>query len=119
MFVVTEADAAAIRAIFEQEGELSAAIELRRRFPGVTDTSGRGNAPGPDGARQTLLGFETEAPNPGAGCLALYVRVSEKVNEIGLSTFSDIGVKSEWMKKQGRGPGVAVKSKTPPFLTGL
>jgi hypothetical protein len=30
MFVVTEADAAAIRATFNQEGELSAAIELRR-----------------------------------------------------------------------------------------
>ncbi len=30
MFVVTEADAAAIRAVFEQEGELSAAIEVRR-----------------------------------------------------------------------------------------
>ena len=37
MFVVTEADAAAIRAVFEQEGELSAAIEVRRRFPGITD----------------------------------------------------------------------------------
>lgn len=39
MFAVTEADAAAIRAVFEQEGELSAAIELRRRFPGVTDNA--------------------------------------------------------------------------------
>ena len=39
MFVVTEADAAAIRAIFDQEGELSAAIELRRRFPGITDNA--------------------------------------------------------------------------------
>lgn len=37
MFVITETDAAAIRAIYEQEGELSAAIELRRRFPGITD----------------------------------------------------------------------------------
>jgi hypothetical protein len=37
MFVVTEADAAAIRTVFDQEGELSAAIELRRRFPGITD----------------------------------------------------------------------------------
>jgi len=37
MFVVTEADAAAIRAVFEQEGEPSAAIEVRRRFPGTTD----------------------------------------------------------------------------------
>jgi hypothetical protein len=39
MFVVTEADAAAIRAILSQEGELSAAIELRRRFPGVIDNA--------------------------------------------------------------------------------
>jgi hypothetical protein len=39
MFVVTEADAAAIRAIFDEEGELSAAIELRRRFPGIIDNT--------------------------------------------------------------------------------
>jgi hypothetical protein len=39
MFVITEADAAAIRAVFNQEGELSAAIELRRRFPGITDNA--------------------------------------------------------------------------------
>jgi hypothetical protein len=39
MFVVTKADAEAIRAIFNQEGELSAAIELRRRFPGITDNA--------------------------------------------------------------------------------
>jgi hypothetical protein len=39
MFLVTEADAAAIRATFEQEGELSAAIELRRRFPGIIDNA--------------------------------------------------------------------------------
>jgi len=37
MFVVTEADAAAICAAFEQRGELSAAVELRRRLPGITD----------------------------------------------------------------------------------
>jgi hypothetical protein len=39
MFVVTEADAAAIRAAYEQEGELSAAIEVRRLFPGITDNA--------------------------------------------------------------------------------
>ncbi|MEA2962204.1 MAG: hypothetical protein QOI46_2302 [Alphaproteobacteria bacterium] len=39
MFVVSEADAAAIRAVFAQEGELSAAIEVRRLFPGVTDNA--------------------------------------------------------------------------------
>jgi hypothetical protein len=37
MFVVSEAEAAAIRAVFEQRGEMSAAIELRRLFPGITD----------------------------------------------------------------------------------
>jgi len=39
MFIVTEEDAAAIRTSFEQEGELSAAIELRRRFPGIADNA--------------------------------------------------------------------------------
>jgi hypothetical protein len=37
MFVVTEADAASIRAAFEQRGELSAAVELCRLFPGIVD----------------------------------------------------------------------------------
>ena len=37
MFVVTEAEAAAIRTAFEQRGEFAAAIELRRRCPGITD----------------------------------------------------------------------------------
>jgi hypothetical protein len=39
MFVVTEAEAAAIRAAFERRGEFAAAVELRRLFPGVTDTA--------------------------------------------------------------------------------
>ena len=37
MFVVSEAEAAAIRAIFRQQGEFAAAVELRRLFPGITD----------------------------------------------------------------------------------
>jgi hypothetical protein len=37
MFSVTEAEAATIRTAFEQEGELSAGVELRRLFPGVMD----------------------------------------------------------------------------------
>ena len=37
MFCVTESDAAAIRTAFDQGGELSAAVELRRLFPGVSD----------------------------------------------------------------------------------
>jgi hypothetical protein len=39
MFLVTEADAAAIRSTFDQEGELSAAIEVRRRFPLISDNA--------------------------------------------------------------------------------
>jgi len=39
MFMVSEDDAAAIRAAFDQDGELSAAIELRRRFPGIADNA--------------------------------------------------------------------------------
>jgi hypothetical protein len=35
MFVVSEAAAAAIRTTCEREGELSAAIEVRRLFPGI------------------------------------------------------------------------------------
>ena len=36
MFCVSEDEAAAIRIAFEQEGEMSAGIELRRLFPGIT-----------------------------------------------------------------------------------
>jgi hypothetical protein len=60
MFVVTEADAAAIRATYEQEGELSAAIELRRRFPGIAD-----NAKARQCAR-TIAGWTPPAEAPGA-----------------------------------------------------
>jgi hypothetical protein len=39
MYVVAEADAAAIREAYETGGELSAAVELRRRFPGIIDNA--------------------------------------------------------------------------------
>ena len=39
MYVVTEADATAIREAYERDGELSAAMELRRRFPGIQDNA--------------------------------------------------------------------------------
>jgi hypothetical protein len=39
IYVFTEADAAAIREAYETGGELSAAVELRRRFPGITDNA--------------------------------------------------------------------------------
>jgi hypothetical protein len=37
MFTVSEAEATAIRTAYEQGGEFSAAVELRRLFPGITD----------------------------------------------------------------------------------
>ena len=39
MLGVSEAEAAAIRAIFHERGEFSAAVELRRLFPGITDNA--------------------------------------------------------------------------------
>ncbi len=39
MFCVSETEAAAIREAYEKGGELSAAIELRRLFPGITDNA--------------------------------------------------------------------------------
>jgi hypothetical protein len=37
MFEVSEAEAAAIRAAYDRGGEFTAAIELRRLFPGIPD----------------------------------------------------------------------------------
>jgi hypothetical protein len=37
MFVVSEEEAAAIRAAFDRDGEFAAATELRRLFPGISD----------------------------------------------------------------------------------
>jgi hypothetical protein len=39
MFVISEEEAAAIRAAFHQGGEFAAAVELRRRFRGITDNA--------------------------------------------------------------------------------
>jgi hypothetical protein len=39
MFIVTEADAAAIRTALDRGGEFAAVFELRRLFPGVTDNA--------------------------------------------------------------------------------
>jgi hypothetical protein len=38
MFTVDEATAAAIRAAFDRGGELSAVVELRRHYPGITNS---------------------------------------------------------------------------------
>ena len=53
MFVVTQAEADAIRAVYEHRGEFAAAVGLRRRFPGIADNAqaGRALAPSPAGSR--------------------------------------------------------------------
>jgi hypothetical protein len=58
MFVVTEAEAAAIRIAFDRGGELSAAIEFCRLFPAVTD-----NVQARECAR-TIAGWKPLAPRP-------------------------------------------------------
>ena len=59
MFIVSEEAATAIRTAYEQEGELSAAIEVRRLFPGITD-----NAKARECAR-TIAGWK---PLPAVAC---------------------------------------------------
>ena len=39
MFTVSDAEAAAIRIAFDRDGELAAAVELRRLFPGIADNA--------------------------------------------------------------------------------
>lgn len=68
MFLVTEADAAAIRTAFFDEGELSAAIEVRRRFPGIAD-----NAHARDCAR-TIAGWNPDPAPPPASVTPLRPR---------------------------------------------
>ena len=58
MFVVSEAEAAAIRSAFDRGGELSAAVELRRLFPAITD-----NVQARECAR-TIAGLEAAGRGP-------------------------------------------------------
>jgi hypothetical protein len=39
MFIVSEEAATVIRTAFDQGGELAAAVELRRLFPGISDNA--------------------------------------------------------------------------------
>jgi hypothetical protein len=59
MFIVSEEAATAIRTAFEQEGEMSAAIELRRWFPGITDNVA---------ARECVRSIARWKPLPAAAC---------------------------------------------------
>ena len=69
MFIVSEEAATAIRTAYEQEGELSAAIELRRLFPGISD-----NAEARAGAR-TIAGWK---PLPAAACQITPLRLRRR-----------------------------------------
>ncbi len=69
MFVFTEADAAAIRDLFETQGELTAAIELRRRFPAIIDNA-RARA-----FARTIVGQQPQpSPAPAATVTRLHPR---------------------------------------------
>ena len=60
MFMVTEADATAIQEAFDRAGELAAAVELKRRFKGITDN---------ETARRcvrSIVGWRTSATPPDA-----------------------------------------------------
>jgi hypothetical protein len=84
MFVVTEAEAAAIRAVFEQQGELSAAIELRRLFPGVVaispKSSQRSGGQGASGTGRGHSGGSRRATSAGSptSCGACRSRCSSR-----------------------------------------
>lgn len=58
MFIVSDADAAMIRAAYDQGGEFSASVELRRLFPGIQD-----NEEARDCAR-TIAGWKPLAQPP-------------------------------------------------------
>jgi hypothetical protein len=73
MFVVSGAEAAAIRAVFQERGELSATLELRRRFPGLDAETAREST-------RTIAGWE---PWPGGLCPARQRPDSELTVEIG------------------------------------
>jgi hypothetical protein len=65
MYVVSESEAAAIRTVFEQEGEFAAAIELRRRFPGIADN---------EQAREQVRTIAGWAPLPETPCSVTRLR---------------------------------------------
>ena len=60
MFTATEVEAEAIRRAYETGRELSAVVELRRHFPGITDN---------ENARlcvRTIVGWSPRPPRPRA-----------------------------------------------------
>ena len=62
MFMVDEPTAEAIRRAYEEGGEFSAAVELRRRFPGITANARR--------CVRAIVGWAPLAPLPPKGTKA-------------------------------------------------
>ncbi len=59
MFTVTDEQAAAIRRVFLEQGELPAMIEFRRHFPGITDNARARNC------AKIIAGWQPPARAPG------------------------------------------------------
>ena len=85
MFVVTEADAAAIRAVYQQHGEFAAAVELRRRFPGITD-----NTQARDCAR-TIAGWKPAAAANGEAVAQTAAVTPGPLTRVGCRTWPSPG----------------------------
>ena len=60
MFMVTDADAAAIREAYNRAGELAAVVELRQRFRGITDNE-QGRA-----CVRSIMSWKAPTPSPAA-----------------------------------------------------
>lgn len=58
MFVVSDAEAAAIRTAYDQGGDLSASVELRRLFPALTNNENTRIS------ARTIAGWLPELPVP-------------------------------------------------------
>jgi hypothetical protein len=103
MFAVSETEAAAIRSAFNRGGKLSAAVELRRLFPAITDNvqarecarTIAGWKPLPNGA----VPSQADAPTQGPGALTQprrRCRPMEKptlkrcARQIGKSSFTEL-----------------------------
>ena len=72
MFTVSQEEAAAIRAAFDRGGEFAAAVELRRRFPGISDNEqarrcARTIAGGTAESTATSANAVVPDPEPGRG----------------------------------------------------
>jgi hypothetical protein len=93
MFIVSEEATTAIRAAYEQDGELSAAIEVRRLFPGITDNAGAREC------ARTIAGWK---PLPAAACQIIPLRLRR-------SRARPTGGKQT--------PAIAIKFHSPLFLS--